>query len=265
MGANLSHPDSSLVAAALDIARDEYPDLDTGSYLRQVREFGQAFARMLGSRQEDREVLHLLNRFFFDVAGFSGNSADYYDPRNSYLNDVLDRRLGIPISLSVLYREVAAAVGVNLVGINLPGHFVLRHSQLGKSDLYIDVFHEGKWLDWEECALRAAAFDQSAMVTAALPSMTDAEILLRMLRNLKHIHSRHDLMRCLRVQERIVQLAAQDPSELRDLGVLYFTMQKPMLAMKTFEQLVARHPDFSEKESVQRYLERVRPDAILLN
>lgn len=256
-----------LVAAALDFARDEYPDLDVRSYLTFLAGLKDQFAAKARSVQEPEEVLRLLNDFFFGELEFTGNTENYYDPRNSYVNDVLDRRMGIPISLSIVYRLLASAAGVALEGINFPGHFLLTYQRPSGRRIYIDVFQCGQWLDWTDCRQRVGETmgPEFRLCEEDLRPMTNGEILVRMLRNLKGIYSRLDLSRCLKVQERIVRLAPDDPNESRDLGILYFHAGKPLHAMETLERLVREHPEVSEGDVVAGYLDKAAREAVLLN
>ena len=255
-----------LIQAALEFAVDEYPHLDVNNYLRTIHHFAREFDRFRGNETQPENILRLLSDYFFGELEFTGNTENYYDPRNSYLNDVIDRRMGIPISLSVVFQHLASAAGVKLVGVNLPGHFLLAYE--GPSDrIYIDVFQCGRWLDWNDCETRLveAMGGKVAVAESDLTSMTSQEILLRMLRNLKGIYSRCDLARCLNVQKRIVALSGTDPTEIQDLGILYFHVGKPRLAVRTFDKLMRDHPTLSEREVVKSYLSKATREAVLLN
>lgn len=255
-----------LVRASLEFAIDRYADLDPEEYVRVLGRFAKSFTAYRGDEEQPENVLRLLNDFFFGEMEFTGNSENYYDPRNSYLNDVLDRRKGIPISLSVIYQYLAATAGVHLVGVNFPGHFLLALRR-PTDRIYIDVFQCGEWLDWSDCLER---FETTCATPLSLDEvdlvpMTDSEILLRMLRNLKGIYSRADLACCLQVQERICQLAGRDPSELRDLGILYLHQEKPILAIRAFERVLREHPHFNDRHVIESYLEKASRQAVLLN
>ena len=257
---------ASVVAAALEIAIDEYPQLDVRQELHRIRVMAQRAAQVANGETSVPGRLTRLARFFFGELGFSGNFADYYDPRNSYLNQVIARRQGIPISLSLLYRELAAAAGLQLEGVNLPGHFLLVH-QSAQQRLYVDVFGGGRLMDWSGCRTllghlgsRAASLKESRF-----PPMMHSEVLARLLRNLKSIYSRGDFRRCLRVQERLVRLAPGQPSELRDLGILYYHNGRAMPAMITLEGLCREHPRYSQQRAVQNYLRKATGIAVLMN
>ncbi|MFO0946142.1 MAG: transglutaminase-like domain-containing protein [Planctomycetota bacterium] len=260
-----------LVEAALELATDAYPDLDIPLYLEQIQQLAEGFDIFLATRLEgdfqEEKILEQLNDFFFHELGFAGNTCDYYDVRNSYINEVLDRRVGIPISLSVVYQALAASAGVRLFGINFPGHFLLAFLKPNGQRLYIDVFQRGRMFEWSECdrRLREQLGLDCRLEESEFPPMSNRDILVRMLRNLKGIYSRHNLDLCLRVQERIVKLMPHDPSESRDLGALYFHSGHPMMAVKTFEKVLRQHPYWAEKNSVESYLSQAVREAVLLN
>lgn len=255
-----------LFEAALELATDAYPSLDVALYLEQMQVLTEAFDIYVGRGESATVLLQRLNEFFFDELGFAGNETDYYDPRNSYLNEVLDRRTGIPISLAVVYRELAATAGVHLDAIPFPGHFLLAYSNPAGHRLYIDVFRSGAWLEWSDCLRMARSIVGAAELEEheLLPA-SNRDILARMLRNLKAIYSRDDLPKCLAVQKRLVRLLPNSPEELRDLGVMYFHLDKPMLAMKTLEKLVTTAPEFAKQRSVRVYLAEATKEAVRLN
>lgn len=256
-----------LAEAALEFSMDRYPDLAVQDYVEHLHILAEAFDIYLAGESREERVLSRLNDFFFKELAFNGNTDNYYDPRNSYLNQVLDRRLGIPITLAVVYQDLARSAGLPLAGINLPGHFMLAYPLPTGERLYIDVFHQGERLSWEGCAQRIRPFvaDEGPLDEAMFLPMSDREILVRMLRNLKSIYSRGDLTQLLRVQERISALLPHSPTERRDLGILYYHLSKPMLAMHTLDDLLRRHADFDGRATAENYLARATREAVQLN
>jgi regulator of sirC expression with transglutaminase-like and TPR domain len=260
----------SLVKAALEFARDEYPYVDVAGFAERIRELNAGF-ELYRAVQADHPtsphgILNALNQYFFGELGFRGSTEDYYDPRNSYLNDVIERRVGIPISLSVLYREIAGSAGLELCGVNLPGHFVLAYPPRLGMRTYVDVFGGGQCLDWKGCCerLRLAA-GKSVLRESEFPPMSDRDVLVRMLRNLKGIYSNTDACRALRVQERLVALLPDEPAEQRDLGLLYYRNGRPIIALKTLQELVRRHPKMGEVEFIRDSLRQAAREAALVN
>ena len=197
--------------AVLLIARSEYPDLDHARYLAELDRLSGVIRRRLPPSREPLAVLQALNRVLIEEEGYRGNQEDYYDPRNSFLNDVIDRKLGIPITLSVLYLEVARRLGFPLAGVSFPGHFLVRH-QSPERDFFVDPFHRGEILTAGELPGRLADLfgaDAAGEILKQhgnrLPEeyVTPAgarDIVLRMLTNLREIYlHRRDLERARHV------------------------------------------------------------------
>src|SRR2546427_11095820 len=137
--------------ASLLIAREEYPDLDVHGYLERLDEMAREIrGRMKGTEGAKSQIAHL-NRLLFEEMGFRGNREEYYDPRNSFLNDVLDRRIGIPITLAVLYVAIGERAGLPVRGVGMPGHFLVKYAPATSGEIFIDAFN-GRTLTREECA-----------------------------------------------------------------------------------------------------------------
>jgi regulator of sirC expression with transglutaminase-like and TPR domain len=173
--------------AALLIAAENYPDLDVAAYLAKIDALANAVRSSVAGAEDVRAAGSILAAFLHDEVGFRGNPDDYYDPRNSFLNEVLDRKVGIPITLSILYMEIGKRLGLNTQGIGLPGHFLVRLADVG---MYVDPFTGESDLTEADCEQRVKAssggrfeFDR-AMLTPA----TNREILTRVLRNLAEIY-----------------------------------------------------------------------------
>jgi len=143
-----------LLRAALAIAQTEYPNMDAGAYAARVYALAARAKSLLGSVLEPRAAIRAINIVMFEEEGFRGNRDEYYDPRNSFLNEVLDRKLGIPITLSVIYIEVAKRVGLALLGVGMPGHFLLKHYDEYANELLIDVFEGGRIVTSANCQQR---------------------------------------------------------------------------------------------------------------
>jgi regulator of sirC expression with transglutaminase-like and TPR domain len=248
----LNAPGADIAPAALAIARIEYPALQVDPYLDRIDTLGSnAATRLAGVSVASSDAIGVLNEYLFDEEGFAGNRENYEDPRNSFLNEVLDRRRGIPISLAVIYMEVARRAGLEITGVNFPGHFLLRApSPLHGDDLIIDPFHRGALLSEYDCRqlLRShvgddAAFDGSLMVPA-----TRHDIVVRMLVNLKRLYVR---MRSF-PQARFIStlLLTVDPSgigELRDRGLLAYHLEDFASALRDLEEYLRLSPKESEE------------------
>jgi regulator of sirC expression with transglutaminase-like and TPR domain len=242
-----------LAPAALAIARLEYPSLDPKPYLARLDRMGlEARAR---ARQPGTDPIRAFNEYLYDEQGFVGNRERYDDPRNSFINEVLDRRTGIPISLAVIYLEVADRAGLHVDGVNFPGHFLLRVRE-GYGDprsevAIIDPFHGGARLSEYDCRqlLRQHVGDEAAFDTSLLAPATRHDIIVRILVNLKRLYVR---MRSF-PQARFVStlLLGIDPSaisELRDRGLLAYHLQDFAAALRDLEEYLRRAPKLPELE-----------------
>jgi regulator of sirC expression with transglutaminase-like and TPR domain len=242
--------DPDLASAALMIARLEHPALDLVSYLDQIDALGREARRRVGmaatapgAAPRDVDPLRYarvmaLNDYLFGELHFVGNESAYEDPRNSFLNDVLDRRTGIPITLALLYMEVARRAGLRVEGVNFPGHFLLRcpggDAGAGGGDLIIDAFHGGALLSRDQ--IRRQAGPGGALLARA----TKRQILVRMLHNLKRVYV---AMRSFpQARDVITLLIALDPSaiaELRDRGLLASQLGDHPAALRDLEAYLA--------------------------
>ena len=234
-----------LAPAALAIARIEYPSLDASGYLDVIDRMGDiAASRVARVGARGHEAIRVLNEYLYDEQRFTGNRDRYDDPRNSFLNEVLERRTGIPITLAVVYLEVARRAGVNVNGINFPGHFLLRAGderatlRFGGDVLIVDPFHGGALLSENDCRemLRQHVGEEAAFDRDLLEPATRHEIVVRMLVNLKRLYVR---MRSF-PQARFVAdlLLTVDPSavsELRDRGLLAYQLQDFGAALRDLE------------------------------
>jgi regulator of sirC expression with transglutaminase-like and TPR domain len=245
-------PGDDLGPAALAIARVEYPSLDPRPYIALLDRMGEEAAARMKDGRDDQ--VRAFNEYLYDERGFAGNRERYDDPRNSFINEVLDRRTGIPISLAVVYLEVARRAGLSVDGVNFPGHFLLRARDSGSPDvrsgmMIIDPFHGGAQLSEYDCRqlLRQHVGDEAAFDTTLLAPATRHDIVVRMLVNLKRLYVR---MRSF-PQARFISslLLGIDPSaisELRDRGLLAYHLQDFAAALRDLEEYLRLVPKSSE-------------------
>lgn len=253
-----------LLVAGLELARDEYPHLDIAGYVAVVDGWRELLRQAVAS-QPHHDPLGLINQLFFEDLRFRGNIWNYYDARNSYLNEVIDRRLGIPISLAIVYVDLAESIGLALRPVNLPGHLMLRFATPGGLR-YLDVFGLGKAMTWGECAAFLEAMFGAPVgpeETLAAP-MSDRQLLVRLLRNLKGIFVR-DPARALMVQRRLVQLAPMDVNEHRDLGQCWLEAGHPREALAVFERIVHDHPALANDYRLDAGIHAARRALIEMN
>jgi regulator of sirC expression with transglutaminase-like and TPR domain len=251
-------PDCELDPAELAflLARDEYPGLDIDASLAEVQAMAHEARPYVRGSLEGR--VHGLCRYLFHDMGFHGDSRDYYDPRNSYLNEVLDRRTGIPITLSVVTMAVGRRVGMDIVGIGLPGHFVVKACS-GCGEVLFDPFRGGRRLTSQLC--ERLVFQVTGMEFCATPDRMRAvsvgQLLQRMLTNLKAIYARTgELGRAARVLQRLRQLCPAEPEYLRDLGLNLLCSGQTGKAIDHLTEYLSCAPH--DEQNVQQVLDRAR-------
>jgi regulator of sirC expression with transglutaminase-like and TPR domain len=265
----LGRPDGeiNLAEAALLIACEEYPDLDVPRYLKHLDDMGLALRARLADEPRPERAVMALNRYLFQEEGFHGNVDEFYDPRNSYLNEVIDRRVGIPITLSTIYMEVARRAGVHVEGVGLPGHFIVRVVFSGYG-LLVDPFHGGVLLTEADCQERLDRIfaGRVKIATEMLAATGRREILGRMLRNLKAIFlRREDYPRALRAADLLLCLDPDSAEDLRDRGILYAALDCYGLALNDLEAYLTLHPDPPEAIEIAGRIAALRLKASRLN
>ncbi len=255
-------PDAPLDPAevALWLARDEYPGLDVEGYLGELAAMAHEARRYLTGSLAQRTAG--LCRYLFHEMGFRGNTRDYYDPLNSYLNQVLDRRTGIPITLSLVAAAVGRRAGLEVVGVGLPGHFVAK-AVAGVEEVLFDPFHGGRLLTPTECE-RLVEQVTGEPFRAAPESLRPLDVgptVLRVLTNLKGVYLRRgDFCRAARVIERLRQLSPNDPQQRRDLGVSLLKAGQPGRAVGHLRAYLASVPAAEDTEAVRRLLDQARSE-----
>jgi len=246
----VDEPGEALAPAAFAIAGVEYPALDAAPYLQRLERMGEAACGRLQRQPaaSTQTSIATLNAYLYEELGFSGNREHYDDPRNSFLNEVFDRRIGIPISLAIVYLEIGRRAGLRLEGVNFPGHFLVRapaDAGGADDDLIIDPFHSGALLSEVDCRqlLRQHVGDEAAFDRRLLATATRQQIVVRVLVNLKRLYVR---MRSFPQARAIADLLlAVDPSalaELRDRGLLAYHMEDFAAALKDLETYLRLMP-----------------------
>jgi regulator of sirC expression with transglutaminase-like and TPR domain len=246
-----------LARVALLIARDAYSRMNPRSYLRRIDRLAQEVRPRLRGSLESRTAA--LSTFLFEECGFAGNSAHYYDPRNSYLNKVLDRQVGLPISLSLLAMAVGERAGLTVVGVPLPGHFVAKAVGPKGDEVLFDPFNGGEFLDAEGCEALVGAITGRAFEATpeALEATCPAAFVLRMLNNLKtaYLADRAHL-KAARVTHRLCQLLPDEPTQRRDLGLLLVRSEQHGAAIDHLQHYLQAIPSADDADDVRTILAR---------
>jgi regulator of sirC expression with transglutaminase-like and TPR domain len=249
-----------LARIALEIARDAYPDLEIESYLGRIQALADRVRLRCPRGSKVRDILGQINWVLFVEEEMRGNGEDYYDPRNSYLNEVLDRRLGIPISLSVLYQAVAEPLGLSMAGVNLPAHFMLRVDD-GEQTWFVDPYDAGNAMTRAACERKLSDLlqqpvDLTDAMAAACPI---AAVVTRMLRNVKAIYlNANDVPSALPVQRRLAALNPHDSQEVQDMGVLCLNADRPGKAIDPLQAYLATSPNSAKAQEIRALLEVAR-------
>lgn len=248
-----------LAECALLVAAEEYPELDLDRYLERLDALASAVAPRIAEARSDEERVATLNRYLFVEHGFAGNQERYDDPCNSFLNDVLDRGRGIPITLAIVYMEVGRRLSLPVEGVGFPGHFLASYA--GASQIVIDPFF-GRVLSEPQCAARLRAVlgpEAEWEPSVHLRPATPREILVRLLTNLKHLYVRdQDYGRTLAASERILLLTPDVPLELRDRGLVYEQLDCFAAASADFERFLELAPDDASADAIRERLSSAR-------
>jgi regulator of sirC expression with transglutaminase-like and TPR domain len=257
----INQPDAQidLARAALYIAQAEYLDLDIAEYLNALDVMAAEVEERLPVERYPLRVIQSLNQYLYDDLGYIGNTSDYYDPRNSFLNNVIDRRTGIPITLSLVYLEVARRLDFPMIGINMPGHFLIR-PEFQDAGIFVDAFNRGEILFEQDCEERLAQMygRPVRLQPEFIEPVSNRHLLARMLTNLKLIYLNHkDLPRALATVERTLLLFPDAPRELRDRGLLYYQIGYRSKASQDLEIYLAMVPEAEDADVIRQLLERL--------
>ncbi len=253
-------PGIDLGLAALLIAADDYPELDPGQYISRLDEWGAEARDRISRSRSLAESVQIVSQFLFEGLGFEGNRDNYYDPRNSFLNDVMDRRLGIPISLSVVYMEVARRAGLDVVGLNFPGRFMVKVVHPAGFEIVVDAYEHGQVMEAEDCqrVLDELSNNTMAFHPMLLRAATTKQILVRMLNNLKLIYVQSNYYRkAIRTIDLVLAAVPNSPPELRERGLLRAEVADFQLAKEDLTAYLDRMPSAEGSAQVRQTLGRV--------
>lgn len=239
------------------IAQVEYPELDVAQVRSTLDQFGREGRGAVTSR--GRKAVEQFNTYFFDTLGFHGNADDYYDPRNSYLNDVIERRTGIPITLAAVYCEVGRRTGLKAHGVGFPGHFLAK-CLFADGEVLVDCFN-ARTVSRDDCQELLNSFSPGgpAVSDEMLEIAAPRDILSRMLNNLRRIHaSRGDFARAVRWIDMDIELRPESPHNFRERGMLYIQMEEFGKAVADLERYAGAVPGSPDLPQVREQIQLIR-------
>ena len=252
--------DLDLDLAALTIAQAEYPDLDLRAYVLKLDAMGYALKERLGGQRSPYAIIGALNAYLFDELGFRGNAEQYFDPRNSFLNDVLDRRLGIPITLCAIYMELGRRIGFPFCGVGLPGHFVVKCPE-PYSEIFVDPFNRGAIISADDCAQRVAQVSngQVQFQEHFLSGVTKKQILARILNNLKGIYlSDQQYTRALVIVQFLLTLSPWALPEIRDRGMIRSYLRDYAGGLHDLQTYIQYSPSADDADVVRHNIDSLK-------
>lgn len=257
-----------LLRAALAIAQTEYPALDVEVYCARIDALARRVAELVSDIGDATQAIAALNRVLFDEEGFRGNREDYYDPRNSFLNDVLDRKLGIPITLALVYMEVARRIGFPLVGVGMPGHFLLNHYDVEGRQILIDPFNRGSLLSSQDCQARLDEIyaGQLPLQPEFLVAVSRRQVLVRMLNNLKGIYlAARNFRKALPIVDLVLAIYPRSPEDVKQRAVLRYTLGQMRGAIADLEDYLKMSPEASDADEIRQTAVAIRRTLAMLN
>jgi len=268
VGPRVDDEQIDLVRAALTLARTEYPHLDIDAYVERVDELAAMAKARIPEVGDAPQTIAALNHVLFEEAGLRGNREDYYDPRNSFLNDVFDRALGIPITLALIYMEVGRRLGFPLFGVGMPGHFLLKHYDIDGHETLIDCFNGGNILSQQDCQRRLdEIYDgQMRLRPEFLFAVSRRQILTRILNNLKSTYlATRNFAKALSVVDLILVIYPRSPEDVKQRALLRYSLGQNRGAAEDLEQYLKMSPDASDADEVRQTALAVRRALAMMN
>lgn len=257
-----------LVRSALTIARTEYPDLNIETYARQVDELARLAESRINEVGDVKETVSALNYALFQHAGLRGNKEDYYNPSNSFLNDVLDHGLGIPITLALIYMEVGRRLGFPLFGVGMPGHFLLKHYDIDGHETLIDCFNGGDILSAQDCQRRLDEIYSGQMTLRPefLFAVSRRQMLTRILNNLKTVYlSSRNFRKALPMVDLVLVIYPRSPEDMKQRALLRYSLGQSKNAADDLEEYLRMSPDASDADEIRQTALSIRRMLALMN
>ena len=249
------------------IACEEYPQLELSPYLDVLDRIAQSAQEKRSPSDTPMDTVAKINSVLFDQYGFRGNTADYYDPRNSFFNDVLDRRVGIPITLSTVYIEVSRRLNFPIAGVGMPGHFLVKYSD-HREEFFIDAYSGGQVLSREDCQkrLHESYGDAVEFNDRLLARVTNRQILWRMLNNLKDIYVKgHVIDKCHSMVDMMLMVDSEDLTQFRDRGLLRMQLRQFDGAGRDLEHYLHHSPNAEDREEIENHVKELKRIRAMMN
>ncbi len=252
-----NNPDQNLAEKGLHLARIvEYPDLDMGKYMGMVRDIGEQLREAVGDVKNPTYLISMLNEQLFDIFGLVGDDDDYYNPQNSFVNDVLDKKSGLPITISIIYVEVAKHVGLDLQLVGFPSHVLVKFNE----ELIIDPFYGGRILGAGELQeILDANLGGLELVPEFLDSISEKKILVRMTRNLKNAYMQsYAFEKACLCMDLAMSLEAGVPEDARDMGIIKERLSDFESALSYLNRYLELRPDAQDADAVLDLIKSIR-------
>lgn len=268
VGPEVKDEDIDLLRAALTIAQTEYPDLNIDHYIHRVDELASRAEGRISEVGDVRQTISALNHVLFEEAGLHGNKMDYYDGRNSFLNDVLDRGLGIPITLAVVYMETGRRLGFPLFGVGMPGHFLLKHYDIDGKETLIDCFNGGNILTMQDCQKRLDEIYSGQMTLRPefLFAVSRRQILTRIINNLKAIYlEARNFRKALPLIDLLLAIYPRSPEDVKQRAMLRHSLGQLKGAAEDLENYLKMSPDASDADEIRQTALSIRRTLALMN
>ena len=248
----------NLIEKSLKLAQIlEYPDLNISKYIEKINEIGNSLKLKIKYVKNSTYLISMLNEHVFEKYGFQGDDEDYYDPRNNFLNAVIDKKTGIPITLSIIYSEVAKYIGLDLKIVGFPGHVVVKYEE----EMIIDPFYSGRLLtinDLEEILYRNFG-DGVEFIPEYLNTATTDQILTRLLRNLKNAYTQsYAYDKAMRCTDMILGIQPESPEEIRDKGILEERLLHYNEALPLLNKYLELEPEAEDADFILELIKSVR-------
>ena len=252
------NPNHNLIEKCLKLAQIlEYPELDISKYIEKINEIGNSLKLKISNIKNSTYLISVLNEHFFDSYGFNGNNEDYYDPGNNFLNVVLDKMTGIPITLSIIYSQVAKKIGLDLKIVGFPGHVVVKYEK----EMILDPFFRGRLLtieDLEEILYRNFGEDVE-FIPEYLNEATTNQVLIRLLRNLKNAYTQsYAYDKAIRCTNMILGIQPESAEEIRDKGILEERLLYYDEALPLLNKYLELEPDAEDVDFILELIKSVR-------